>query len=190
MSHTPSHGPPHERPAGDSATFGAFYEGTAEQVMATVCRMTKGDRFLAADAVQDAYLEMFRCWSKRQAHLRDDNRKYVVGIAANKVCDVYRRRQRLAELDEDLDAVSFEDDVVDRLDEHAALSAVRELIDRQPPRRRVVVTMYFLEEVEYADIARSVGITESTVRTQVERFFKLVKPLTDRFTDMRGGERS
>jgi RNA polymerase sigma factor (sigma-70 family) len=178
------------KPVGDSATFGAFYESTAKQVTATVRRMTKGDDNLTADVVQDAYLEMLRCWARREGHLRDDNRKYVVGIAANKVSDVYRRRQKLAELDVELDVASFEDEVVDRLDEDVALAAVRELIDRQPPRRRVVVTMYFIEGIEYADIARSVGITESTVRTQVERFFKLLTPLTDKFTDMRGGDRS
>lgn len=177
-----------ERPSGDSATFGAFYESTASQVTATVCRMTKGDQDLAADAVQDAYLAMFRCWPERENHPPDDNRRYVVGIAANKVCDVYRRKQKHVELDEDLDVPSFEEDLLDRLDEGVALTAVRELIDRQPSRRRIVVAMYFLEGIAYADIAKSVDITESTVRTHVERFYTLLKPLTDKFTDTRGGE--
>lgn len=175
---------------GDSAAFGAFYKNTAKQVTATVRRMTKGDDNLTADIVQDAYLEMLRCWERREDHLLEDNRKYVVKIAANKVCDVFRRRQKLTELDEECAAASFEDDAIDRLDQAAALAAVRELIDRQPPRRRVVVTMYFIEGIAYADIAKAVDITESTVRTQVERFFKLLQPLTDKFTDMRGGERS
>ncbi|KJK48720.1 hypothetical protein UK23_16275 [Lentzea aerocolonigenes] len=174
---------------GDSATFGAFYESTAAQVTATVCRMTKGDRDLAADVVQEAYLAMFGCWPARERLHREDNRRYVVGIAANKVCDVYRRRQKHVELDDEPDVHSFEDDLVSRLDEVAALAAVRELIERQPPRRRVVVAMYFIEGIEYADIAKAVDITESTVRTQVERFFKQLKPLADRFTDPRGGER-
>ena len=174
---------------GESGAFGAFYQSTAKQVMATVCRMTKGDRELAADVVQDAYLALFGCWPARERHLRDDNRRYVVGIAANKVCDVYRRRQKHVELDDDLDVHSFEEDLVGRLDEGAALAAVRELIDRQPPRRRIVVTMYFVEGMEYSDIAKAVDIAESTVRTQVERFFKQLKPLADRFTDLRGGER-
>ncbi|MGW6932667.1 RNA polymerase sigma factor [Lentzea sp. NPDC054927] len=175
---------------GGPDTFRAFYESTAVQVLRAVCRMTAGDRPAAEDALQDAYVVMFLSWSVRAGRTREENRKYLVGIAAHKVTDAYRRRGMLVELDEEREPDAVDDDLAAMLDERAALAAARDLMERQPPRRRIVVAMHFLEDMEYADIARALGITESTVRTQVERFCKLLTPLTDRFSTTQGGELS
>jgi DNA-directed RNA polymerase specialized sigma24 family protein len=73
----------------------------------------------------------------------------VVGIAAHKVIDRYRDQRRDARLDDECDQPLDDNGftkLIDELSVSAVLRAVRELIDRQPARRRAVATLYFLEE--------------------------------------------
>jgi DNA-directed RNA polymerase specialized sigma24 family protein len=50
--------------------------------------------------------------------------------------------------------------------------------------------LFFLEGWEYTEIAATLDISESTVRTQVQRLRELLKPLIHRINDLdQGGER-
>lgn len=176
---------------GDANAFAEFYRATAAPVLRIACRMTAGDRQLATDSLQEAYLVVWLDWPQRQCRPHNDNRKYVLGIAANKIADWYRKHKRFVELDDAAAVYTVEEDLVEKLDEIAVLDEVRGLIASQPPRRRLVVSMYFLEAMSYGEIAATLNIAESTARTQVGRFLEQLKPLVCRFTDTnRGGEQS
>lgn len=179
------------KPSDDgSGSFAAFYTDTAVRTFDAVRCITAGDVHVAHDAVQEAYLVMLRCWPDRQGRSPDDNRRYVMGIAAKKAAYWYRQQRRQAELDDDLDVPVDEVGFAEVLDEMSMLSAVRELIARQPARRRAVAVMYFLEGLRYRDIAAALEVTESTVRTHVERLRSLMKPFVDGVTEAnQGGER-
>jgi RNA polymerase sigma factor (sigma-70 family) len=176
-----------QRRSDDSGGFEAFYTATAERTYLTVRRMTAGDSHLAHDATQDAYIVVLQRWSERQHLPLNANRRYVVAIAAHKVIDRYRSQRRDATLDDECDQPLEDNGVTELIDELSALRAVRELIDRQPPRRRAVATLYFLEEASYTEIATALRITESTVRTHVERMRALLKPLIDQITELDEG---
>jgi RNA polymerase sigma factor (sigma-70 family) len=176
-----------QRRSDDSGGFEAFYTATAERTYLTVRRMTAGDPHLAHDAIQDAYIVVLQRWSQRQHLPLDINRRYVVGIAAHKVIDRYRYQRRDAKLDDECDQPLEDNGFTELIDELSLLRAVRELIDRQPARRRAVATLYFLEEARYTEIARDLRITESTVRTHVERMRALLKPLIDQITEIDEG---
>lgn len=181
---------PHPHESGSNA-FADFYHATAGPIMRTACRMTAGDRELAEDAVQEALLVVWRDWPRRHRLSHCDNRNYVLGIAANKIAGWYRKQDLLVELDGDMAVCTLEEDLVEKLDMIAVLGEARELIAIQPPRRRLVASMHFLEAMSYAEIAETLGIAESTARTQVERYRDQLEPLTRRFTDTnRGGELS
>jgi RNA polymerase sigma factor (sigma-70 family) len=175
------------RRRGVSGSFAAFYTTTAERTYLTVRRMAAGDPHLAHDATQDAYVVLLQRWSKRQHLPVDVNRRYVVGIAAHKVIDRYRYQRRDAKLDDECDQPLEDNGFTELINELSVLRAVRELIDRQPARRRAVATLYFLEEASYTEIATALRITESTVRTHVERMRALLKPLIDQITELDEG---
>jgi RNA polymerase sigma factor (sigma-70 family) len=172
----------------DSGDFEAFYTATAELAYLTVRRMTAGDRHLALDAIQDAYVVLLQRWSERQHLPLDDNRRYVVGIAARKVIDRYRFQRRYVNLDDECDQPLEDNGFTELINELSVFRVVRELIDWQPARRRVVATLYFLEEASYSEIATALGITESTARTHVERMRTLLKPLIDQITKLHEGD--
>jgi Cyclic nucleotide-binding domain/Sigma-70, region 4 len=105
------------------------------------------------------------------------------------VVDSYRRAQRLSKLDNSNDGGEEDKGFAEVLDRLSILSAVREVIACQPPRRRAVAVLFFVEERGYEEIATILDITESTVPTHVERMRGLLKTYVDWTIDHdRGGD--
>ncbi|MEV6908393.1 sigma-70 family RNA polymerase sigma factor [Amycolatopsis sp. NPDC051071] len=174
------------------ADFEAFYAATSGRTFAAIHRVAGGDVYLARDAVQEAYLAMWKTWHERRGRELEDNRKYVRKIAVHKILDGYRaRRWQQVELDDDDVAVLVEDGAFDAvLDELSVWRSVRELLARQPPRRRAVGVLFFLEDLNDQEIADVLGISPSTVRTHIERLRAVFRPHRDRIVELsRGGER-
>jgi RNA polymerase sigma factor (sigma-70 family) len=171
-------GPPGPPPP---ASFETFYRSTASRVLRAVQRIAGGDCHLAQDATQEAFCHMLGKWPERESMPLDANRKYALGIATHKVMDGYRRRRKLTELDDDFDEGTEDSGIEAVLDRHSVFRTVRELIFRQPPRRRAVAVLFFIEELSYAEVAAVLGMETSTARTHVERLRATLKPALDRF---------
>lgn len=178
---------PQQSDANRGDGFAAFYTATMEQTFLAVRRIAAGDHELAFDATQDAYVVMLQRWQERHSQSLVANHNYVVRTAANKVIDRLRLRNRHISLDDECDLPPEEDPTDKLVNELSVLRSVRELIARQPARRRAVATLHFLEEAGYAEIAAALGITESTVRTHVERMRSLLKPLIDQISQIDEG---
>ena len=169
-----------------------FYKTTGERTFSRAYRAAGRDEHVARDATQEAYCLM---WEK---HWNDgkkpkDPGSYVVGIAVRKVYDFYRsmKRNPCVPLEGEHDCGSDEPGYDEMLNSGEVLNAVRNLLDRQPARRRAVGVLYFLEEFDYAEIAEVLGISGSTVRTQVERLREKLQSLINRIIwDDQGGEQS
>lgn len=175
-------------PQSEPGNFKAFYKATAHNTFNIAWRVTAGDEHVAKDATQDAYFVMFLRWKERRCRSFDDNSRYVVGIAVRKVADWYRCQRRLTGLDDEHDWGTEDPRFDDVLDELSVLQAARDLIARQPVQRRAVGLLFFLQHCHYAEIAEALGITQSTVRTHVQRLRVQLRPLVDQTN--RGGERS
>lgn len=179
------------RPGGHGrAEFAAFYRSTSARTFASALRAAAGDPEAAHESTQEAYVVMWERWHERCSRSVKDNGRYVVGIAVRKVADWHRQRIRLVALTEDEDASGEDIGFTDVLDQMSVLRAVRELIASQPNRRREVGVLFFLEDFSYKEIAETLAITESTVRTHIERLRLLLKPLLDADGQFgQGGER-
>jgi len=124
-----------------------------------------GDRAAAEDVVHDAFAGLCRRWDyladagKAQAYLRSS--------VLNGCRSVLRKRARglgeVAALSPD--ALSADAPLLASEDRRAVMAALRRLPDRQ---REVLVLRYYLELPD-AEIARAMGIGESTVRSTAHR---------------------
>lgn len=169
-----------------------FYKTTVHQTFGTAYRAAGGDEHVAHDATQEAYAVMWNRWPDN-SKLKGDIYRYVVGIAVHKVADFYRSRtrDRCLTLEEEHDCGNDEPGYAEVLDTMTILPLIRNLLDRQPPRRRAVGVLFFLEEFDYPAIAETLGISCSTARTHVQRLRETLQPLIDRITrDDKGGEQS
>jgi RNA polymerase sigma factor (sigma-70 family) len=171
-------------------SFEDFYLETVERTLATARRLAD-NHDVARDATQDAYVVMLERWAQRQHESCLHNHRYVIGIVANKIADWYRRAGRFVPLTDNDDQPEKADHYAEALDRLTVFKEVRWLLESQPARRRMIGILYFLDELEYAEIARALDIASSTVRTQVERLRGELKPLVSRLATVEeGGARS
>jgi RNA polymerase sigma-70 factor (ECF subfamily) len=173
--------------AAEGSDFVEFHAATFPRIFRTALRLAGGDRHVAYDATQDAYAMMLQRWPQRRTHLLEDNRRYLMRAALNRVYDHYRRERRLTEFDDAYEAATEDPNLVVLLDDRGLVAAVRRFLDGQPPRRRSVAVLRFVEGYEYAEIASILGMSESTVRTHVERVRVLLKPYVERIIEQTGG---
>jgi RNA polymerase sigma factor (sigma-70 family) len=135
---------------------------------------------------------MLEQWENRQSHPCEANQRYVIAIAVHKVADWYRKGnvQRLCDdgLDEQAGAT---DDYRNILDGLTIFAAVREVLVRQPAARRAVGVLVFLEGFTYVEAAEALGISQSTVRTHIQRLREQLRPLATQIGEIdQGGEPS
>jgi RNA polymerase sigma-70 factor (sigma-E family) len=127
-----------------------------------------GDRPAAEDVVQEAFCGLYRRWD----HLEDPGNalRYLRSSVLNGCRSALRNRRRLPfRLGSDAsqpDSVESAESTALVGEEHrAVLAALRRLPDRQ---REVLVLRFYLE-LSVAEIARSMGISQGTVKSTVSR---------------------
>ncbi len=190
---------PVEPPGSDGAAdpdprhdFIDFYKTTVHRTFGTAYRAAGGDKDVAHDATQEAYVVMLKRWLDNNKP-EGDVCRYVRGIAVHKVADIYRSRERdrFVTLEEEHDCPSDETGYAEVLDTMTVLPVVLAVLDRAPQRQREVGVLYFLEEFDYPEIEEALGMSCSTARTHVQRLRRKLQPLINLITlDDQGGEPS
>lgn len=118
-----------------------------------------GDSDAAADAVQEAFVKAHVRWS-RIGHY-DDPIGWVRRVALNRVHDEYRRSKRQRSLIARLRARS--EDAV----EPPVFDEVDRLLAALPRQQRAVTAFRYVDGLTVAEIARTLEISEGTVKSQL-----------------------
>jgi RNA polymerase sigma-70 factor (ECF subfamily) len=149
-----------------------LYERHADALFSFV-RAQLIDQFDAADAVQEAFLEVWRTAARFAGH--SSVRTWLFSIALNKAVDLRRRRARVVPGDAEASLVD------DAQCPHALLQAardaavVRACISRLSDRHRSAIHLAFYEELSYHDIAAIEGVPVGTIRTRIHHAKRLLK---------------
>jgi RNA polymerase sigma-70 factor (sigma-E family) len=151
-------------PAGAEAAVTALYEAHALGLVRLAYVML-GDRSAAEDVVQEAFGGLYRRW----AHLSDQDKalQYVRSAVLNGSRSALRRRRNAdrAHGVHQPAAASAEAAALSGEERREVMRALRLLPHRQ---REVLVLRFYLDEPE-AEIARFMGISQSTVRSTGHR---------------------
>jgi RNA polymerase sigma-70 factor (sigma-E family) len=151
------------RPDAEAAVT-ALYEAHALGLV-RLAHVMLGDRAGAEDVVQEAFGGLYRRW----AHLSDKGKalQYVRSAVLNGSRSALRRRwnDRAGHGAHELPAVSAEAAVLTSEERREVMRALRQLPDRQ---REILVLRFYLDEPD-AEIARLLGIGQSTVRSTTHR---------------------
>jgi RNA polymerase sigma factor (sigma-70 family) len=159
--------------AGDQLAFEQLYRSHCDRIFALCWRMCGGDRGLAEDMVQEAFV---RAWSK--LHLfRGDSKfgTWLHRLAVNVVLSDRRIRvkrvQREQALSEDIERV-----MVGQRDVFAGLRKDLEYaIAGLPERARTVLILYDIEGYQHNEIAEMTGMAVGSSKAQLHRARKLVR---------------
>jgi RNA polymerase sigma-70 factor (ECF subfamily) len=156
---------------GDQSAFTRLVEAYQTPVYNLAYRML-GNSVEAENAAQETFIRMY---TKLDTY--DSNRKFsswLLAIASHYCVDLLRRRRMNYLSLDDLPpmvelsmpkAVQPEQVVVREQD----ASAVQKLLEALPPNYRTPVVLRYWYDMSYREIADTMGVTESTIKTRLHR---------------------
>lgn len=121
----------------------------------------------AEEITQDAFLKTFASLDSFSGSERDFV-AFVKTIAINKSIDLFRKHSREPFYEEiDYKTSDIEDDNDDF--EDFPIEKIKEVLNNLPDGYRLTITLRLIDGMEFSDIAKQMGIKESTVRSQYAR---------------------
>jgi RNA polymerase sigma-70 factor, ECF subfamily len=151
-------------------------------------------RLLGADPDHnDVVQQIFYRILKQSKHLREPEKldSWVHTIAANTVYEVLRRRQVRRVFLRDLPTEAHADLVRD-VEARDMLLRTKALIDRLPPKERIVFMLYYVEGRTLSEVAEIRGYSLATAKRRVGRANKRFQHLLSKNEDLvrllRGGK--
>ena len=152
---------------GDQAAFGELVTLYQSAVYNMAYRMLS-DATEAEDAAQEVFV---RAWNQLRTFQTDRRfSTWLLSIASHYCIDLLRRRKPQAPLDGVALYIQSNDPEPDELvlrEEQREM--VRGLISSLPDKYRAVTLLRYYGDMSYDEIARSTGLTESAVKTQLHR---------------------
>ena len=146
---------------GDRERFLRLHSAYEKKLYAVALRIL-GDPAQAEDAVQQAWLRLLEHWERVSALPWEETEGYVVTVVKNAAVDMVRAARRTAPLPEDWDPPAPETG-------ETAYRYLVGLIRALPEGYRRVLELKCVEEESNREIARRLGLKESTVATRVLR---------------------
>jgi RNA polymerase sigma-70 factor (ECF subfamily) len=150
---------------GDRVAQKALYDRLAPR-MFPLCIRYIGDRIMAEDILQEGFITLF---AKLKDYKGDGSfegwaRRIFVTTALMSL-----RKKDVFKMSEELDAVrGMKADTTSQM-QNIGYKELMELVMSLPPGFRTVFNMYAIEGYSHKEIAETLGITETTSRTQFSR---------------------
>lgn len=140
--------------------FPAFYAETYTRVMRCVRPLAESAED-AGDLVQDAFARAYAKWESIRLHPEPE--AWVKRVAINLARSRLRRARLAANKIRLRQEPIFEHDLIeDRTDLSNALKHL-------PPRQRIVLVMHYLDDLPVKEVARVLGASEASVKTNLHR---------------------
>ena len=151
----------------DRERFTLLYEAHEKRLYAVALKVLR-DPTRAEDAAQQTWLQVLRNWERINALDWDSAAKYLVVAARNAALDMLKKERWNTSMPEDWDPPAPEDG-------QGEYQRLVELIRSLPEAYRRVLELKFVEEETNQEIARRLGLKESTVSTKVQRGRRLLR---------------
>lgn len=145
----------------DQQRFTRLYEAYERKVYAVALRIL-GDPDRAEDAAQQTWFQLLKNWERVSALAWPETEGYTVTAAKNAALDMLRAERRTTAFPENWDPPAREE----RQEEYDYLVS---LIRALPEGYRRILELKCVEEQSNREIARRLGINESTVASRVMR---------------------
>lgn len=162
-----------------SLKAGESFEEVMEFYMPMVYRIAftrLGNREDAEDITQNVFLKYYKtnCAYDSEEHRKAWLIRCAVNCANSFAGSAWFRHRASAE---GMDNMSEEDSPADYTDELDNKSAVMQAVMRLPEKYRLVIHLFYFEDMPIADISKMTKIRENTVRSQLSRARDMLKSM-------------
>lgn len=157
---------------GDDEAFEALVQATQRRVSGLAWRLL-GNAEDARDATQEVYLRVHRFLKGYRAG--DEFHPWLYRIAVNVCRDQARRRRPTVPLAEEEADRAAPDDSERRAVDSQRSALLRRALATLPEKERFALVMRDLEGLATEDVARALGSTPTTVRSQISSARKRVR---------------
>jgi len=171
--------------AGDEASYGTLVTRYRDYVYTIAVRIV-GSEEDAEDVAQEAFVRAYRALPR----FRGDSKfsSWLYRIATNRALTHLKKRRRRADTVDVESGSHVEAAVVDdgrsevvspelRVRNEEFRRAVRAAVRELPEQYRVVVTLFYLEERSYKEVAATLGIPMGTLKTHLHRARALLRDI-------------
>lgn len=160
---------------GSAEAFEIIYNRYVGKLYNFMMGITKGDEYMSEEMVQTAFI---RLWETRE---RIDTGKslisYLATIAKNTLYNKYKRqtveyiyREMILREETEMDYTTEQ-----QVEEVWLKKSLDELIEQMPPGRKRIFKMSRQQEMSTKEIAEQLGVSVSTVETQISLATKFMK---------------
>ncbi|MEL7465990.1 MAG: RNA polymerase sigma factor [Pseudomonadota bacterium] len=157
--------------AGDQSALRALYERHRGPLLAFL-KSKCGDAELAADAAQDAMIEVWTSASKFSG--KSSPKTWMFAIARNKLVDRLRKDARLTVVEEPPEVVDDAPDPTVVIARAQDATRVRACLANLSESHRSVIELAFFHELKYEEIAEVEGAPLGTIKTRIYHAKKLL----------------
>jgi len=171
---------------GDDTAFGVLMERYADLVFSVVVGVVRNEDD-AADVTQETFLRAYRALPK----FRGDSKfsSWLYRIAVNRSLTFLKKRKRRGltvdiGLGPHIEASALDmrpgSDPEKLVLDSEFRRLVREAVGELPPKYRAAVTLFYIEERSYKEVARTLGIPMGTLKTHLHRARALLKEILEK----------
>jgi len=140
----------------------ADFDDTFRRCYASMVRsltVAAGDREVAADAVQDAFLRAFARW--RRVSRMDDPPGWIRHVAVNRLRDHFRKEERGRRAFERLEADPATNPTTPAPEPPSELAA---LLAQLPPQQRIAAALFYVEGLSVKEVAHAMHLSDGAVK--------------------------
>jgi RNA polymerase sigma-70 factor (ECF subfamily) len=168
--------------SGDVAAFERLMRQHERLVLATALRLT-GSMEDARDVSQEVFLKLYRNLDKVQAS--EAVASWLYRVTVNACHDMTRRRRPEAPVEDAGELVSGDSDALDSIAEAERRRALRLSLRMLSEKERAALVLRDLEGLSTEEVARTLGSSEATVRSQICKARVKVKAFVERYLGRR-----
>ena len=155
-----------EAAAGSVEAFDQLYERYCARVYRLALGIC-GDHVLAEDAMQEAFLSIWRNSASYRAH-RGTVAAWVLTVVRHRAIDLARRNGTAADRQSDVrrpgSHTAADDDPYEEAGARERADHLRALLNRLPDPQHEVVTLAFYGQLTHAEISEQLGLPPGTVK--------------------------
>jgi RNA polymerase sigma-70 factor, ECF subfamily len=123
-----------------------------------------GDREVAADAVQEAFVKAHLHWRRIQHY--DDPVGWIRRVAINQLHDDHRRQNRKGKA---LQRLAGEPPAAESVEQNGFDSNLPMILAQLPKQQRIAMALFYVDELSIAEVASALKVSEGAVKSYLHQ---------------------